>query len=174
MEATTAPEVVGGFPGSARGPAISVLRAILAAARHLVGLAAGVGVLDLIRVSGASAGNRPRSPRCAAAPAARGRRGPAAAPHDHRLGSRRPRRRAGARIAYESRSPVLAPPAWWLWAATVLLIAGAAADAIAITDPLESQPLPQLARAGTWMAVVLFALGSSLAVRMERGANGGE
>ena len=58
-------------------------------------------------------------------------------------------------------------------AATILLITGAAADSIAITDPLRPHLLPQLARAGTWMAVVLFALGSSLAGRVERGDDGG-
>jgi hypothetical protein len=58
-------------------------------------------------------------------------------------------------------------------AAAVLLIAGAAADSIAITDPLRPHLLPQLARAGTWMAVVLFTLGSMLAGRLERGDNDG-
>lgn len=51
-------------------------------------------------------------------------------------------------------------------AALVLLLAGAAADAIAITDPLGPHLLPQLARVGTWTAVVLFALGSLLVERL--------
>jgi hypothetical protein len=48
-------------------------------------------------------------------------------------------------------------------AATILLLAGAAADAIAISDPLGPHLLPQLTRAGWWMSVALFAIGSLLA-----------
>jgi hypothetical protein len=48
-----------------------------------------------------------------------------------------------------------------------LLLAGAAADAIAITDPLGPHLLPQLARVGTWTAVALFAVGSLFACRAE-------
>jgi hypothetical protein len=48
-------------------------------------------------------------------------------------------------------------------AAILLLLAGAAADAIAITDPLQPHLLPQLTRPGNWVAVALFALGSLLA-----------
>ncbi len=44
--------------------------------------------------------------------------------------------------------------------ALVLLLAGAAADAIAITDSLGPHLLPQLARVGTWTAVALFVAGS--------------
>jgi hypothetical protein len=51
--------------------------------------------------------------------------------------------------------------------AFVLLLAGAAADAIAITDPLGPHLLPQLARVGTWTAVALFAVGSLFACRAE-------
>ena len=47
-------------------------------------------------------------------------------------------------------------------AALGLLLAGAAADAIAISDPLGPHLIPQFARVGTWTAVVLFALGSLL------------
>lgn len=52
-------------------------------------------------------------------------------------------------------------------AAVVLLLAGAAADAIAITDPLGPHLLPQLARVGTWTAVALFTVGSLSARRFD-------
>jgi hypothetical protein len=46
-------------------------------------------------------------------------------------------------------------------AAFLLFVAGAAADAIAISDPLGPHLMPQLARPATWVAVGLF-LGGSL------------
>jgi hypothetical protein len=45
-------------------------------------------------------------------------------------------------------------------AAIVLLLAGAMSDAIAVNDRLSPHLAPQLHRAGTWAAVILFAAGS--------------
>ena len=170
MEATTARRSLGGIPGSAR-VALSVLRAILAVAVSLAALAAGVGVLYLIRmVSPLGIGPEIRG----ALPLQQLAGGeaqpllrmviawvPAGFVAGLALGSLtnlRPRVRTATLAAM---------------AATILLITGAAADSIAITDPLRPHLLPQLARVGTWTAVVLFALGSALAVRLERGDHGG-
>lgn len=49
--------------------------------------------------------------------------------------------------------------------AILLLLAGAVADAIAISDPLGPHLLPQVGRVGTWTAVALFELGSLLGER---------
>ncbi len=45
-------------------------------------------------------------------------------------------------------------------AAFLLLLAGAASDAVAISDPLGPHLVPQLSRAGTWVAVALFSAGA--------------
>ncbi len=47
-------------------------------------------------------------------------------------------------------------------AAVMLVAAGAGADAVAISGPLAPHVLPQLGRTGTWAAVALFAIGTSL------------
>lgn len=44
--------------------------------------------------------------------------------------------------------------------ALTLLLAGALSDSIAVNDPLSPHIAPQLSRAGTWIAVGLFAAGS--------------
>lgn len=44
-----------------------------------------------------------------------------------------------------------------LVAAALLLLAGAASDAIAMSEPLAPHLAPQLNRAATWVAVALFA-----------------
>lgn len=44
-----------------------------------------------------------------------------------------------------------------LTGAALLLLGGAASDAIALSDPLGPHLVPQLSRAGTWVAVALFA-----------------
>jgi hypothetical protein len=50
-----------------------------------------------------------------------------------------------------------------IWAAllafALLLIAGAAADAIAVTDAIGPHLLPQLSRIGTWVATAFFCAG---------------
>ena len=48
-------------------------------------------------------------------------------------------------------------------AAAVLLLAGALSDSIAVNDPLSPHLVPQLSRAGIWVAVALFAAGSACA-----------
>jgi len=48
-------------------------------------------------------------------------------------------------------------------AAVTLLLAGALSDSIAVNDPLSPHLAPQLGHGGTWVAVVLFALGSGAA-----------
>ena len=170
MEATTARTSVGSVPGSAR-TALSVLRAILGAVLSLVALAAGVGVLYLIRtLSPLGIGPEIRG----ALPLQQLAGGeaqpllrmiiawvPAGLVAGLALGSLT---NVGPRV----RTATLAA-----LAAALLLIAGAAADSIAVTDPLRPHLLPQLARPGTWMAIVLFTLGSLLAGRLERGDDDG-
>jgi hypothetical protein len=53
-------------------------------------------------------------------------------------------------------------------AAVTLLLAGALADSIAVNDPLSPHITPQLTRAGTWIAVALFAGGSLAASLIPR------
>lgn len=53
-------------------------------------------------------------------------------------------------------------------AAIVLLLTGALSDAIAVNDPLSPHLTPQLSRAGTWVAVALFAAGSACVDLLQR------
>jgi hypothetical protein len=57
-----------------------------------------------------------------------------------------------------------------VFAALTLLLAGALADSIAVNDPLSPHIAPQLSRAGTWIAVALFAIGSAAASLISRRA----
>jgi hypothetical protein len=147
-----------------RRATLVVLRAIAAALIALAALVAAVGVLYLIRKAG---------------PLAIGPKIPGALPLQQLAGGEgQPLLRmaiawmpagfvAGlalaslTRLGARLRMALLAA-----MAALVLLLAGAVADAIAITDPLGPHLLPQLTRVGTWTAVALFALGSTLVERL--------
>ena len=160
MEATTVQTPIGQLAGPAR-LALAVLRWIAAWLIALTALAAGIGVLYLIRSE---------------ALLAIGPRIPGALPLQQLAGGEaQPLLRlalawvpagliAGLAFGFLTglgsgiRAGSLAA-----LAGIVLLTAGAAADAIAITDPLGPHLLPQLTRVGTWIAVALFAVGSLLA-----------
>ena len=58
-----------------------------------------------------------------------------------------------------------------LLAATLLLLAGAASDAVAVSEPLGPHLIPQLSRAGIWVADTLLVSGS-LAVALILGRGG--
>jgi hypothetical protein len=160
MEALGAQRSARAFASPA-GTAAAVARGVAAGLIALAGLVAGVGTVYLLRTVG---------------PLAVGPNVPGALPLQQLAGGEsQPVLRvaiawipagvvAGLALARltslnaRTRALVLAIPA-----ATLLLLAGAAADAIAITDPLQPHLLPQLTRPGTWVAVALFALGSLLA-----------
>jgi hypothetical protein len=168
MEATTAQRSIGELAPPAK-LALAVLRWVAAWLVALVALVAGIGVLYLIRQEGLLS---------------IGPRVPGALPLQQLAGGEaQPLIRmaiawlpaglvAGLAFAYltglgaRTRAAALAG-----LAAIVLLLAGAAADAIAITDPLGPHLLPQLTRAGTWIAVALFACGSLLADRVRAPAD---
>jgi hypothetical protein len=163
MEATTAQSSIGRPAVPARF-ALRVLRWIAACLMALAAVAAGIGVLYLLRSEGSPA----IGPRIPGALPLQQLAGGEAQPLLRMVIAWVPAglvaglgfvRLTG--LASRVRAVYLAA-----LAAIVLLLAGAAADAIAITDPLGPHLLPQLTRLGTWTAVALFASGSLIADRV--------
>jgi hypothetical protein len=167
MEATTAARWTAAIPSPVRGALATSMRAALAGLIALAALLAGVGALYLIR---------------GATPLALGPGIPGALPLQQLAGGESQPLLlmaiawvpaglvAGLALAsLTGLGPLVRTVSLAALAAFVLLLAGAAADAIAITDPVRPHLLPQLTRAGTWTAVVLFGIGSVLAGRLLRG-----
>jgi hypothetical protein len=159
MEAISAQQPGRTFASSV-GTAAAVARRVAAALICLAALIGGVGVVYLLRRVG---------------PLAVGPNVPGALPLQQLAGGEsQPFLRlamgwvpagfvAGLALAELTRLNALARLLTLIVTAAILLfLAGAAADAIAVTDPLQPHLLPQLTRPGTWVAVGLFALGSLL------------
>lgn len=163
MEATTVQTPIGQLASPAR-LALAVLRWIAASLIALTALAAGIGVLYLIR----SESLLTIGPRIPGALPLQQLAGGEAQPLLRMTIAWVP---AGviAGLAFgllTGLGPGIRAASIAALSAIVLLPAGAAADAIAITDPLGPHLLPQLTRMGTWIAVALFAAGSLLADRV--------
>ena len=161
MEATTTRGSIGAARPAPRGLAITVARTILAALVVVVAVIAGTGLLYLVH-RWALLKIGPRIPGALPLQQLAGGEGQpllrmivAWIPAGFVAGF------AAASIAPFGRVVRIAGAT--ILSAVLLLLAGAAADAIAITDPLGPHLLPQLHRIGTWVAVGLFAIGAALA-----------